>query len=51
MSTGSVDALPQLAPFALAALIPLVRMGATRILSVVAPPAPRIPVPPPQVAG
>jgi hypothetical protein len=50
MSTGSVDTLPVLAPFALAARLPLSRMGITRILSFVATRGPRIPVPPPQVA-
>ena len=50
MSTGSVDTLPGLAPFVLAARLPLSWMGVTRVLSFVATRAPRIPVPPPQVA-
>lgn len=51
MSTGSVDVLPALSPFALAALLPLSWMGATRVATVVSSPAPRIPVPPPRVAS
>jgi hypothetical protein len=50
MSTGSVDTLPLLAPFVLAARLPLSQMGITRILRLVVSHASRIPVPPPQVA-
>lgn len=50
MTTGAVDVLPDLAPIMLAALIPLARIGVSRIARLSLPRAPRIPVPPPRPA-
>lgn len=51
MTTAAVEVLPSIMPIALAALIPLARMGTSRVARLAPPMAPRIPVPPPRPAS